>query len=157
MAIREIVPHTDNFLRKKSKPVKNFDESLWELLDDMKETLVAHPGAGLSAVQVGVLKRVFIIDINNMQIEFVNPEIIKTKGEQYKKEGCLSVKLPFEFVRRPFEVTIKAFDRYGNKFTLTCEDWTAVCLCHESDHLDGVLYIDKVCTPPEGMAEDEEE
>ena len=157
MAIREIVPHTDNFLRKKSKPVKKFDETLWELLDDMKETLNANPGAGLSAVQVGVLKRVFIIDINNMQIEFVNPEIIKTKGEQYKKEGCLSVKLPFEFVRRPFEVTIKAFDRYGNKFTLTCEDWTAVCLCHETDHLDGVLYIDKTCTPPEGYEEEEDD
>jgi len=157
MAIREIVPHTDNFLRKKSKPVKKFDETLWELLDDMKETLNANPGAGLSAVQVGVLKRVFIIDINNMQIEFVNPEIVATKGEQYKKEGCLSVKLPFEFVRRPFEVTIKAFDRYGNKFTLTCEDWTAVCLCHESDHLDGVLYIDKACTPPEGYDEEEDD
>lgn len=157
MAIREIVPHTDNFLRKKSKPIKNFDETLWELLDDMKETLNANPGAGLSAVQVGVLKRVFIIDINNMQIEFVNPEIVKTKGEQYKKEGCLSVKLPFEYVRRPFEVTVKAFDRYGNKFTLTCEDWTAVCICHETDHLDGVLYIDKTCVPPAGYAEDEEE
>lgn len=157
MAIREIVPHTDNFIRKKSKPVKKFDETLWELLDDMKETLNANPGAGLSAVQVGVLKRVFIIDINNMQIEFVNPEIIKVKGEQYKKEGCLSVKLPFEFVRRPQEVTVTAFDRYGNKFTLTCEDWTAVCICHETDHLDGVLYIDKTCVPPAGMADDEEE
>ena len=157
MAIREIVPHTDNFLRKKSKPVKKFDESLWELLDDMKETLTAHPGAGLSAVQVGVLKRVFIIDINNMQIEFINPEIIATKGEQYKKEGCLSVKLPFEYVCRPFEVTVTAFDRYGNKFTLTCEDWTAVCICHETDHLDGVLYIDKICVPPAGMEEEEDD
>ena len=156
MAVREIVPHTDSFIRKKSKPVKKFDESLWELLDDMKETLGAYPGAGLSAVQVGVLKRVFIIDINNMQIEFINPEIIKTKGEQYKKEGCLSVSLPFNFVKRPFEVTVRAFDRYGNKFTLTCEDWTAVCICHETDHLDGVLYIDKTCVPPEGMAEDDE-
>ena len=157
MAIREIVSHKDNFIRKKSKPVKKYDETLWELLDDMKETLEANPGAGLSAVQVGVLKRVFIININNMQIEFVNPEIIKTKGEQYKREGCLSVKLPFEYVRRPFEVTVTAFDRYGNKFTLTCEDWTAVCICHETDHLDGVLYIDKTCVPPEGMAEDEED
>lgn len=155
MAIREIVPHTDNFIRKKSKPVKQFDEQLWELLDDMKETLTAHPGAGLSAVQVGVLKRVFIIDINNMQIEFVNPEIIKTKGVQYKKEGCLSVALPFDYVKRPYEVTVKAFDRFGNKFTLTCEDWTAVCICHETDHLDGVLYVDKTCVPPAGMAEDE--
>ena len=97
------------------------------------------------------------MDINNMKIEFINPEIIKTKGEQYKKEGCLSVKLPFEFVRRPFEVTVTAFDRYGNKFTLTCEDWTAVCLCHETDHLDGVLYIDKTCTPPDGYEEEEDE
>ena len=155
MAIREIVPHTDNFIRKKSKPVKQFDEQLWELLDDMKETLTAHPGAGLSAVQVGILKRVFIIDINNMQIEFVNPEIIKTKGVQYKKEGCLSVALPFDYVKRPYEVTVKAFDRFGNKFTLTCEDWTAVCICHETDHLDGVLYVDKTCVPPAGMAEEE--
>lgn len=155
MAIRQIVPHTDEFIRKKSKPVKDFDENLWELLDDMQETLVANPGAGLSAVQVGVLKRVFIININEMKIEFVNPTIIKSSGAQYKKEGCLSVSLPFNYVKRPFVVTVSAFDRYGNKFVLTCEDWTAVCICHEADHLDGVLYIDKACVPPKGMAEDE--
>lgn len=154
MAIREIVPHTDNFIRKKSKEVKAFDEKLWELLDDMHETLKVVPGSGLSAVQIGVLKRVYIININNMQIEFVNPKIIKTKGEQYKREGCLSVQLQHEFVKRPFEVTVTAFDRYGNKFTLTCEDWTAVCICHETDHLDGILYIDKKCTPPAGKAEE---
>ena len=156
MAVREIVPHTDSFIRKKSKPVKKFDEALWELLDDMKETLATYPGAGLSAVQVGVLKRVFIIDINNMQIEFINPEIIKVKGEQYKKEGCLSVSLPFDWVKRPMTVTVQAFDRYGNLFTLTCEDWTAVCICHETDHLDGILYIDKTIVPPAGVVEDEE-
>ncbi len=156
MAVREIVPHTDSFIRKKSKPVKKFDEALWELLDDMKETLATYPGAGLSAVQVGVLKRVFIIDINNMQIEFINPEIIKVKGEQYKKEGCLSVSLPFDWVKRPMTVTVQAFDRYGNLFTLTCEDWTAVCICHETDHLDGILYIDKTIVPPEGVVEDAE-
>jgi len=155
VAIREIVPYTDSFIRKKSKPIKNFDESLWQLLDDMKETLNANPGAGLSAVQVGVLKRCFIIDINNMQIEFVNPKIIKVKGEQFKKEGCLSVARPFEFVRRPQTVTVAAFDRYGNKFTLTCEDWTAVCICHETDYLVGVLYIDKTCVPPKCIAEEE--
>ncbi len=154
MAIREIVPHTDNFIRKKSKPVTKFDESLWELLDDMHETLDVAKGSGLSAVQVGVLKRVFIIDINEMRIEFVNPTIIKTSGVQYKKEGCLSVKLPFDYVKRPKTVTVAAYDRYGNKFTLTCEDWTAVCICHENDHLDGILYIDKICTPPKGLAED---
>lgn len=155
MAMREIVSYKDDFIRKKSKPVKNFDEKLWELLDDMQDTLTAKPGAGLSAVQVGVLKRVFIININEMRIEFVNPRIIDMKGEQYKKEGCLSVALPFDYVKRPFTVTVEAFDRYGNKFTLTCEDWTAVCICHESDHLDGVLYIDKICVPPEGMAEED--
>lgn len=154
MAIREIVPHTDSFIRKRSKPVKVFDEKLWELLDDMHETLEFTQGSGLSAVQVGVLKRVFIININEMQIEFVNPEIISQEGEQYKREGCLSVALPHEYVKRPFTVTIQAYDRYANKFTLTVEDWTAVCLCHESDHLDGILYIDKKCTPPKDKAED---
>lgn len=154
MAVREIVLHTDSFIRKKSKPVKVFDEKLWDLLDDMWETLEVVPGSGLSAVQVGVLKRVFVININNMRIEFVNPEIISQKGEQYKREGCLSVKLAHEYVKRPFQVTVRAYDRYGNQFTITCEDWTAVCLCHESDHLDGILYIDKKCVPPKGKAED---
>ncbi len=157
MAIREIVPHTDNFIRKTSKPVKEFDEKLWQLLDDMHETLDAVVGSGLSAVQVGVLKRAFIININNMVMEFVNPEIIKTSGEQYKKEGCLSVKLPFDYVKRPFCVTVKAFDRYGNPFTFTCQDWTAVCICHENDHLNGILYIDKICVPPKWVKEQEEE
>ena len=155
MAVREIVKHTDSFIRKTSKPVKQFDEKLSELLDDMWDTLDEIPGAGLSAVQVGVLKRVFLLNINNMKMEFVNPVILKTKGEQYKKEGCLSVTLPFDFVKRPFEVTVQAYDRFGNKFTFTCEDWTAVCVCHETDHLDGVLYIDKSCVPPEGMAEED--
>lgn len=156
MAIREIVPKTDNFLRKKSKPVKEFDEKLWELLDDMKETVNSANGAGLSAVQVGILKRVFVLNINDMYIEFVNPEILNSSGEQYKKEGCLSVSGVFDYVKRPFQVTVKACDRYGNNFTLICEDWTAVCVCHENDHLDGILFTDKVCVPPEGKAEDNE-
>ncbi len=156
MAIREIVRHTDSFIRKKSKPVKVFDEKLWELLDDMWETMEERAGAGLSAVQVGVLKRAFIININNMRIEFINPTILHTSGKQYKKEGCLSVTdLPFGYVERPKKVTISAYDRYGNMFNLTCEDWTAVCVCHENDHLDGILYIDKLCTPPKGMEEDD--
>ena len=153
MAIREIVPHTDNFIRKKSKPVKAFDEKLWELLDDMQETLEYTQGAGLSAVQIGVLKRVFITNINEMRLEFINPEIIFQEGEQYKTEGCLSVALPHAPVKRPFTITVKAQDRYGNNFTLTCEDWMAVCVCHEYDHLDGILYIDKQCIPPEGKGE----
>ena len=157
MAIREIVPYTDSFIRKKSKPVKVFDEKLWELLDDMQETVNAKMGAGLSAVQVGVLKRVFVLNINNMYIEFVNPVIVSSEGEQYKKEGCLSVAEPFNYVKRPQTVTVKAYDRYGNKFSLTCEDWTAVCVCHEYDHLDGILYVDKVCVPPDWVLKEDEE
>ena len=156
MAIRNIVYSDNELIRKQSKKVSEFNEKLWELLDDMHETLKAHPGAGLSAVQVGVLKRVFIIDINNQQMEFINPVITHTSGEQYKKEGCLSVSLPFNYVKRPEIVTVTANDRYGYNFTFTCEDWTAVCICHETDHLDGILYIDKTCVPPEGMAEDDE-
>lgn len=154
MAIREIVPYNDEFIRRKSKPVKIFDEKLWELLDDMRETLEFKQGAGLSAVQVGVLKRVFIININNMQIEFVNPEILMKKGNQCNKEGCLSVEGQYGYVNRPAQVRIKAFDRYGNKFELLCEDWVAICVCHENDHLDGILYIDKLVPPPEGSEED---
>ena len=154
MAILNIVKEGDELLTKRCRPVEVFDQKLWDLLDDMWETLEVVPGSGLSAVQVGVLKRVFVININNMRIEFVNPEIISQKGEQYKREGCLSVKLNHEYVKRPFEVTVRAYDRYGNQFTITCEDWTAVCLCHESDHLDGILYIDKKCVPPKGMAEE---
>lgn len=156
MAIRDIVQYTDSFIRKKSKPVKEFDEKLWQILDDMHETLDARTGAGLSAVQIGVLKRCFIININNTQMEFINPKILSTSGEQYKKEGCLSVSLPFDYVKRPFSVTVTAFDRYGNKFTFSCEDWTAVCICHENDHLDGILYTDKICVPPKDMIEEEE-
>ncbi len=153
MAIREIVPYSDSFLRKKSKPVNRFDENLWELLDDMHETLDAVNGSGLSAVQVGVLKRVFIININNVNMEFINPVITKQTGEQYKQEGCLSVKGRYDYVKRPFTVTVTAYDRHANKFTYTCEDWTAVCVCHEADHLDGVLFVDKICVPPKGKAE----
>ena len=154
MAIREIVPYTDKFIRKQSKPVSVFDDKLCELLDDMWETLLSVEGAGLSAVQVGVLKRVFIININNMKMEFVNPVIIKKSGEQYKKEGCLSVPNTFNYVKRPQTVTILAYDRFGNKFTFTCEDWTAVCVSHEYDHLDGILFTDKICVPPKGKAEE---
>lgn len=157
MAIREIVQHTDTFIRKKSKDVKVFDEALCDLLDDMHETLTNRVGAGLSAVQIGVLKRVFIIEINGVSMEFVNPQILSTSGETYEKEGCLSVALAFDYVKRPQKLTVRAFDRHGNEFTYTCEDWTARCICHEYDHLDGILYIDKVCVPPKEILKRDEE
>ena len=144
MAIREIVQHTDNFIRMKSRAVKYIDEKIIELLDDMKETVLKANGSGLAAVQVGVLKRVFVININGMYIEFINPKILETSGEQEQIEGCLSVKQPYGFVKRPESVTISALDREGNEFVLTCSGYTAIAVCHENDHLDGIIYTDKL-------------
>lgn len=144
MAIRNVVKVGDDLLRKKSKPVKNFDENLWELLDDMRETMYKNNGMGLAAVQVGVLKRVIIIEANNMFMELINPEIIAMSGSDIEKEGCLSVGSKYEYVKRPMQVTVKAQDRLGYDFTITGEKYLARVLCHEIDHLDGVLFIDKV-------------
>lgn len=144
MAIRNVIQVGDEILRKKSKVVKEFDEKLWELLDDMRETMVKNDGCGLAGVQVGVLRRVVVLDVNHMKIELVNPEIIESYGESIEKEGCLSVKGQTGYVKRPSEVTVKAMDRYGNEFVLTGVDLLARVFCHEIDHLDGILYIDKV-------------
>ena len=143
MAIREIVQHTDPFIRKKSRDVKFIDDNIIELLDDMKETVLNANGSGLAAVQVGVLKRIFVININGAYLEFINPKIIKQSGEQHQVEGCLSVKMPYGYVKRPMHVTIKALDRSGNEFTFSGIDYTAIALCHEYDHLDGIIYTDK--------------
>lgn len=144
MAIRNVVKVGDDLLRKKSKPVKNFDENLWELLDDMRETMYKNNGMGLAAVQVGVLKRVIIIEANNMFMELINPEIISMSGSDIEKEGCLSVGSKYEYVKRPMQITVKAQDRLGYDFTITGEKYLARVLCHEIDHLDGILFIDKV-------------
>lgn len=144
MAIRSVVQVGDEILRKKSKPVKDFDEKLWELIDDMQDTMKKNDGVGLAAVQVGVLRRVVILDVNNMKIELVNPEILDSFGEQIEQEGCLSCKGQWGYVKRPQEVTVKAQDRYGNEFVLTGVDLLAKAICHELDHLEGVLFVDKV-------------
>ena len=144
MADRKVVMMGDELLRKKSKPVRVFDEYLWNLLDDMKETMHHKNGAGLAAVQVGILKRVVIVEANNMFIELVNPVIVKERGEDIEEEGCLSVGTMTGRVKRPMEVTVVAQDRYGYNFTLTGEKFLARVLCHEIDHLDGVLFVDKM-------------
>ena len=144
MAIRNIIQVGDEILRKKSKPVKEFEQKLAELLDDMRETMVKNDGCGLAGVQVGILRRVVVLDVNHMKIELINPEIVDSYGESIEREGCLSVKGETGYVKRPSEVTVKAFDRYGNEFILTGVDMLARALCHEIDHLDGILYIDKV-------------
>ena len=142
MATRKVVKVGDEILRKKSKEVKDFDESLWQLLDDMKETMHASDGMGLAAVQVGILRRAIIIEVNNAFIELINPVITAKKGEDIEQEGCLSVENFRGRVKRPYQITVKAFDRFGYPFTLTGEKWLARCICHEIDHLNGILFID---------------
>ena len=134
---------SDPLIRKVSKPVTSFDENLWELLDDMKETMEKEQGIGLAAVQGGVLKRVFLIELNHMFFECINPQIIAVEGEQEQEEGCLSIDHCTGLVKRPAKVTVKAFDRYANEFTVTGTDYLAIALNHEYDHLDGVLFTDK--------------
>ncbi len=143
MATRKIVLDGDEILRKKSKEVTAFDEKLATLLDDMKETLYKNDGAGLAAPQVGVLRRVVVIDIgDDNYYELVNPVIIKTDGMQSGPEGCLSVPGEFGIVERPNEVTVEGYDRYGKQYTLTGTGLLARAICHEVDHLNGQLFTD---------------
>ena len=143
MAIRNIVKIGDDVLRKKSFPVTEFNERLNILLDDMKDTVKKAKGAGLAAPQVGVLKRVFVIDLEEGYFEFINPEIISQKGDQYGVEGCLSVEGKQGYVHRPSSVTVKFQDRKGDYYKLTAHGFFAKAICHENDHLNGVLYVDK--------------
>lgn len=144
MALRKIITIENDILRKVSKPVTRFDESLWDLLDDMKETLIKSTGVGLAAPQVAVLKRVFVLMVNESYIEVVNPKIVKVSGSQSGPEGCLSIPGKQCSVTRPNKVTVDFFDRYGNPMSLTAVDFMARAICHENDHLDGVLYIDHI-------------
>ena len=142
MAIRIIRESEDEILRKKCKPIKVFDEKLHTLLDDMAETMRAHNGVGLAAPQVGMLKRAVVIDIGDGIVELINPEIIETSGEQTGSEGCLSVPGKAGDVTRPNFVKVRAFDRNGNEYEVEGEELMARALCHELDHLDGILYTD---------------
>ena len=144
MAIRKIVTLGDDVLRKTSRPVVKFDEKLWQLLDDMKETMEKADGVGLAAVQVGVLRRAIVIDVGDGLIELINPEIIETSGEEISPEGCLSIPGVVGTVNRPYKVTVKAQDRFGKEYTATGEGLLARAFCHEIDHLDGILFKDKV-------------
>lgn len=142
MAIRKIVTLGDEVLRKKSRPVVKFDEKLWQLLDDMKETMEKADGVGLAAVQVGVLRRVIVINVGDGLIELINPEIIEVSGEQEGQEGCLSVPGRWGIVKRPDFVKLRAQNRKGQWRLYEGTGLKARCFCHEIDHLDGGLYID---------------
>lgn len=140
MAIRNIVQEGDEILTKVCRPVEKFDQRLWSLLDDMAETLKKAEGCGLAAPQVGMLRRVCIVDVGEGVIELVNPEVIQKEGVQEELEGCLSCPGDWGVTRRPKRVTVRAQDRFGRTFTLTGEDLKARALCHEIDHLDGILF-----------------
>lgn len=144
MAIREVRTKDDEILYKKCKTVKNFDEKLHILLDDMYETMQKHEGVGLAAPQVGILKCAVVIDIGEGKIELINPEIIEESGEQTGSEGCLSVPGVYGEVTRPNVVTVKAQDRNGKWFKLTGRELLARAICHETEHLEGKLFLDRV-------------
>lgn len=144
MALREIREKDDEVLRKVCKEVTVFNERLGILLDDMYETMLSRDGVGLAAPQVGIIKRVAVIDVGEGKIELVNPVIVSEEGVQNGSEGCLSVPGVFGEVERPQKVTVEAFDRHGNKFTVTGEDLLARALCHEIEHLDGKLFLERV-------------
>ena len=144
MAIREVRTKEDEVLYKVCKEVKNFDKRLWILLDDMYDTMKEKDGVGLAAPQVGILKRAVVIDVGEGKIELINPEIIKSSGTQNGNEGCLSVPGVYGEVERPNEVTVKAQDRNGNFFEISGTELLARAFCHELEHLDGKLFLDRV-------------
>ncbi len=141
--IREIVQVGDPVLREKCKPVTRFDEELWKLLDDMKDTLKDAEGAGIAAPQVGVPIRAVQVDVEEGFFELINPVLVSQKGEQTGPEGCLSVRGKAGTVTRPEKVKVVFSDRNGNRFSMTARGFCARAVCHELDHLDGVLYTDK--------------
>lgn len=143
MAIRDIVKDGDPILRKVCRPVEVFDEKLANLLDDMRETMKKADGVGLAGPQVGILRRVAVVEVEDFFVELVNPVIVETEGEQIGGEGCLSVEGKSCYVARPYYVKAKYFDRNGVQKQVECTDMAARAICHETDHLDGILFYDK--------------
>ena len=147
MGLRKILTDKEPSLHKVCRPVERFDWRLHKLLDDMAETLVDSGGVGLAAPQVGILRRVVLVDVGmeeNEIVEFINPEMIETDGEQYGAEGCLSVPGKYGLVRRPNYAKVRAQDRYGDWYEVEGEELIARCFCHELDHLDGIVYTEKM-------------
>ena len=142
MGIRKIMTVKEPCLHKVCRPVEKFDGKLHTLLDDMKETLLDANGVGLAAPQVGILRRVVVVDTGEEMLELVNPELLETSGEQEGAEGCLSVPGKYGLVKRPMVAKVRAQDRDGNWFEVEGEELIARCFCHEIDHLDGIVYTE---------------
>lgn len=140
MGLRKILTDKEPALHKVCRPVTEFDKKLQKLLDDMKETLIDADGVGLAAPQVGILRRVVLVDVGDEILELINPELLATDGEQEGAEGCLSVPGRYGLVKRPYWAKVRAQDRNGNVFEVEGEEIVARCFCHELDHLDGILY-----------------
>ncbi len=147
MGLRKILTDQESVLHKVCKRVTSFDNKLFKLLDDMAETLIDSGGVGLAAPQVGILRRVVLVDIGEEEaeiLELINPELLETDGEQYGPEGCLSVPGKYGLVKRPMYAKVRAQDRNGEWFEAEGEELIARCFCHELDHLDGIVYTEKM-------------
>ena len=161
MGLRKILTDKEPALHKVCKPVTSFDNKLFKLLDDMAETLVDSGGVGLAAPQVGILRRVVLVDVGEEEteiLELINPELIETSGEQYGPEGCLSVPGKYGLVKRPMFAKVRAQDRNGEWFEAEGEELIARCFCHELDHLDGIVYtevMDRFLTDEELISDEE--
>ena len=159
MGLRKILTDQEPALHKVCKPVINFDGRLHSLLDDMHETLEESGGVGLAAPQVGILRRVVLVDTGDEVLELVNPTLVETDGLQEGAEGCLSIPGKYGLVKRPYYAKVRAQDRYGNWYEAEGEELTARCFCHELDHLDGIVYtqvMERFLTDEELMADEEE-
>ena len=142
MALRKILTDKDPALHKVCKPVTSFDKKLHTLLDDMTDTLVDSQGVGLAAPQVGILRRVVLVDTGEGILELINPTLVETDGEQVGPEGCLSVPGKYGLVKRPYYAKVRAQDRFGEWYEAEGEELIGRCFCHELDHLDGIIYTE---------------
>ena len=159
MGLRKILTDKDPALHKVCKPVVKFDERLHKLLDDMRDTLLDSGGVGLAAPQVGILRRVVLVDTGEEILELVNPVLLETDGEQVGPEGCLSVPGKYGLVKRPYYAKVRAQDREGNWYEAEGEELIGRCFCHELDHLDGIIYteiMDRFLSEDELYVDEEE-
>ncbi|MBQ6831949.1 MAG: peptide deformylase [Oscillospiraceae bacterium] len=157
MGLRKILTVDEPALHKVCKPITDFDRKLHKLLEDMRETLIDSGGVGLAAPQVGILRRVVLVDTGEEILELINPTLLETDGEQIGAEGCLSVPNKYGLVKRPYYAKVRAQDRNGNWYECEGEELIARCFCHELDHLDGVIYtevMERYMTDEELMGEE---